>query len=1239
MHNLIIAFLFLILPVVSVGQTGHETGFPYIKNYTTAGYRAHAQNFAIAGDHHGLMYFGNFAGVMQYDGETWRLIQTEKSTKVSALAIDSAGKVFVGARGEIGFLETNADGKLQFISLLKDLKTDYSPFYDILQIFIVHNIVYFISENAVFSLNEGNISVFETPNEVLGAFLINDLIYLQIKETGLMSFQNGQLKKVGDGQLFSGAAVITAMLPYKNDELLIATSTQGLFLLVGESLQSFKAQVNDLLMKNPVTSAISLSDGTFALGTSRIGVIIINKEGDIQQIIDEEASLQNSFVRALYKSNDNTLWAALNNGISMIEIPSTFTYFDQKSGLEGAVNQIIRYENTLYVATYQGLYYYDEDRFGFAPVKEIISACWSIVPFDGALFAATSQGIFSVKNKKAAFVNDCFAISLVTSKNDLSSLFVGETRGFYSLKREGSHWNYKKFDGVDDEIIDLQTDAQGNVWGATLSEGIFRYKPVEAAPTYFNQQNGLPENVGISINPFANTICVSSIKGAFVFDETDQSFDSIQFIDSAEQDSKEWYSLIIPDKNGNLWITEGDETHIKILAKKDSYYNPVSKPFQPISDNVVWSILPEDNGITWFGGPDGLVRYNPLILNKNTIPFPNLIRKITINNDSVYYSGNTDLATDEMVLDYSHNSLGFEFSAPFYAVKGNMQYQYYLEGFEETWNDWSRQSGKEYTNIPGGKYVFHIRAKNTFGELAQEATYHFQVLSPWYFSIWSLILYISFTAGIIYLIVVLRNRNLLKEKRILEERIANRTAEVVQQKEEIENQSQELTNKNDELEKINSAIKSINAEINFENLLQSLLEKMKIIRSAEKSLALVYDKNSEAYRYKACIGYSLSEFDEITINLAQAENRYLKNTEEVFEDIFIKSEFSSYNEIEALQKYVKPKSMMVLVIRIENKIEAFLIFENHSRDNAFEARDISLIKNSKEHIISAIIRTRILEDLQQTLHNLKDTQDQLIQSEKLASLGQLTAGIAHEIQNPLNFVNNFASLSVDLANELQETLEEIKDNIPVEKYEDVEDVIGLIKGNIVKINEHGKRVESIVKGMLQHSRGKTGEFEEIDINNMVSEYVNLAYHGMKAKEKSFNTAIRTQLDPAVGKASILPQDLSRVILNIVNNACYAVDEKSKKGIPDFRPEVIVSTKKIHDKIEIKIKDNGTGIPDHVIEKIFNPFFTTKPTGKGTGLGLSMSFDIVNKIHKGKLEVKSQLGEYTEFIITIPEKQS
>lgn len=204
---------------------------------------------------------------------------------------------------------------------------------------------------------------------------------------------------------------------------------------------------------------------------------------------------------------------------------------------------------------------------------------------------------------------------------------------------------------------------------------------------------------------------------------------------------------------------------------------------------------------------------------------------------------------------------------------------------------------------------------------------------------------------------------------------------------------------------------------------------------------------------------------------------------------------------------------------------------------------------------------------------------------------------------------------------------------------DAREVLDMIKGNVQKIYQHGKRAESIVKGMLQHSRGKTEEYELTDINNLVTEYVNLAYHGMRAKNKDFNTAINTQLDPEVREASIIPQDLSRVVLNIVNNACYALDEKTRKKQPGFKPEVLVSTRKVGDKIEIRVKDNGTGIPQHVIDKIFNPFFTTKPTGKGTGLGLSMSYDIVTKMHQGKLEVQSKEGEYTEFIITIPERQS
>ncbi|PKP23478.1 MAG: hypothetical protein CVU06_08055, partial [Bacteroidetes bacterium HGW-Bacteroidetes-22] len=506
MKNLIVAILFLMLPVLSIGQAGYEIGFPFVRNYTTTDYQAHAQNFAIAGDQQGIMYFGNFAGVLQYDGETWRLIPTENTTKVSALAIDSAGKVYVGARGEIGFLEPDKTGTLKFTSLLKDFKAKYPPFYDILHVFIVGNKVHFIAGNLIFTLENGEITIWTAPREIQNAFLVRDIIFLQVKETGLVTWRDKKLEAHDQGAIFSGARVISAMLPYHGTKTLIATSSQGLFLMEEGTIRPFNAKANDLLTKNPVTSGVALSDGTIALGTSRMGIIVMSDDGNIRQIIDKGASLQNSFVQTLYINNDNTLWAALNNGISMIEIPSPLTYFDEKSGLMGGVNQVMRFQNTCYVATYQGLYYYDEASLGFLPVKEIISACWRIVSFNNDLFAATSQGIFAVRNKKATLIRDGFTLSLITSTKEPSSLYLGETSGFYKMTRKGGDWVVQKFAGVDEEIDDLKTDISGNIWGLSLSKGLFRYIPGEAALSFFNEKNGLPGNQGLTINPLNNTI-------------------------------------------------------------------------------------------------------------------------------------------------------------------------------------------------------------------------------------------------------------------------------------------------------------------------------------------------------------------------------------------------------------------------------------------------------------------------------------------------------------------------------------------------------------------------------------------------------------------------------------------------------------------------------------------------------------------------------------------------------------
>ena len=309
--------------------------------------------------------------------------------------------------------------------------------------------------------------------------------------------------------------------------------------------------------------------------------------------------------------------------------------------------------------------------------------------------------------------------------------------------------------------------------------------------------------------------------------------------------------------------------------------------------------------------------------------------------------------------------------------------------------------------------------------------------------------------------------------------------------------------------------------------------------------------------------------------------------------------------------------------------------EKERLKTAEKEKEVKVTESLKAELeLQVAERTKALtiqkEELQLALDELKATQSQLIQSEKMASLGELTAGIAHEIQNPLNFVNNFSEVNAELLDELTHEL----DN---GKIDEARVIAKDIRENEQKINHHGKRADAIVKGMLQHSRTSSGIKEPTDINQLADEYLRLAYHGLRAKDKTFNASMKTDFDASVNTINIIPQDIGRVILNLITNAFYAVTDK-KKNLPEgtvYEPMVTVTTKKGKDQVVISVRDNGDGIPSKVIDKIFQPFFTTKPTGQGTGLGLSMSYDIVTKSHGGELKVDTKEGLYTEFKIILP----
>jgi two-component system, NtrC family, sensor kinase len=444
----------------------------------------------------------------------------------------------------------------------------------------------------------------------------------------------------------------------------------------------------------------------------------------------------------------------------------------------------------------------------------------------------------------------------------------------------------------------------------------------------------------------------------------------------------------------------------------------------------------------------------------------------------------------------------------------------------------------------------------------------------------------------------------------------------------------ELGRSVEELRALGEVSQAVNSTLDLENVLSTIVAKAVQLSGTEAGAIYVFDDMQREFHLRATYGMDQELIDALKqqhIGLDEPNVAQAFAQPEPIQVSDLKNEVhTELNEITLRAGY--RARLVAPLIRGEEVIGLLVV--RRRAPGAFPQNTVELIKTFAAQSAVAIENARLFQNVETSLEDLRTAQDRLVQTEKLASLGQLTAGIAHEIKNPLNFVNNFSAVSVELIDELREALggAHLDNKLRAE----ISEIADTLQGNLDKVVQHGKRADAIVKNMLLHSRQGSGEHRPVDINALVDESLNLAYHGARAERQGFNITLERSFDPAAGDVDLFPQEITRALLNLISNGFYAATKrKAEANGGDYEPTLAAATRNLGDRVEIRIRDNGSGIPPDVREKMFNPFFTTKPAGEGTGLGLSISHDIIVKQHGGSIEVETEPGAFTEFTIVLP----
>jgi serine phosphatase RsbU (regulator of sigma subunit) len=803
-----------------------------ITNYTTKEYGRdfHPTNMSVLQDQRGMIYAANGFKLLEFDGHTWSSYPINKEAWILSLAVDPSGIIYAGSQNEFGFFAPDPITGLKYYSISDSLEIEEMDFSNVWKVNVFSGGVAFQAEEKLFIYRNGETIVIKPTTTFHTSFVVNDVLYVREREKGLMSFHNGILVSEEEGRIFESVGIFL-MVPFgENGNNILIGTREGGFYIFNPSAKTNR--FSPLEMKDQqiidaanITGGVVLSDGNFALSTMNAGILIIKKDGSVIEKINSDSGLPDNDVKQVIADRDHNLWLALNNGISIIGYNSPTSFYSEKSGLNGSINSVIRYNGLLFVGTATGLKVQNRDlspEFIFPATINISSPVRSLIEAEGSLFAGTDAGLYEIRKNEAELKSSGESFSLYYSPS-LKLLFSGGSKGLSVFLKNNSLRRINLPEEISSDIVAIagkEPDCSDSceIWIGTRYDGTLRlvfHKDLTCTIDHFNTGDGLAAGPVI---PFKHEkeIVFGTINGLYKFIHENTVRDALP--DSLKNDPdffRGYFSSfnISGDTIGNsvsslidtperIWICA--DNRLGYVDKSSDRF--VREPFMGIDAGKINTIYPDTAGICWFGTTDGLVRHDMNSGKDYSASFTTLIRRVaTIRTDSLLYSGTfftkdttgikvTTVQSDFMKpeLTFRNNSLRFDFAATFFENSDKMVFSCRLEGFDPVWTNWEHKYYQEYTNLHEGNYTFRVRAKNVFGQISEEAIYSFTITPPWYRSPAAYIIYVLASIAIIWLLMRLYTARLKRENIRLEGIVKERTAEVVQQRDLLEHQKKEI---------------------------------------------------------------------------------------------------------------------------------------------------------------------------------------------------------------------------------------------------------------------------------------------------------------------------------------------------------------------------------------------------------------------------------------------------------------